>query len=231
MPKGTRETAEQRAIRELAALEKKDTKTTTKRGKKVVGKPFVSDAELFQRQVEKDRKRLEQSKAAERKRIEVLRAEANAPKPPLTAAERGEAAGKATRQTASKIVSPVVKPTQTMYQTASGFFKGVGLTRKKAVGAALTGLISYGAYKIWGQDAPATAPSTTKPSTPTKPDKTKPTNTAPKAPEPAPAPAQTPSTPYNEDASKLFGSTSKGMTSKDLENIFKKSFDKNRYRV
>lgn len=225
MPKRKRETAEQRAIRELAALEKKN--PPAKRGKPIVGKPAVSDEELF-------RKRVEQGNA-ERKRIEALRAEANAPKPPPTPAERGAAAGQAARQTASKVVSPVVKPAKTMYQTASGFFKGAGFTPKGVGKAVVTGLMSYGAYKIWGQDTPATAPSTTKPSTPTKPDKTKPTNTAPKAPEPAPAPAlapdAAPKTPYNEDASKLFGSTSKGMTSKDLENMFKKSSDKNRYRV
>lgn len=217
MPKGKRETAEQRAIRELEALGKNNsgpTKPPTRGGKQNIGKPAVSDDELFQRQVEKDRKRLEQSKAAERKRIEAQRAKVNTPPPPPpTPRQQGQQAAQKLKQA----VSVTTPSAPASVQKGLGFLSEFKPSRRglgKTIVAAGAAALAYGGFKVYGtnsQPEPAKGNPAQNPAGTTKPV------------EPAKAPPTNKTLP---DASKYLG-----MSSKDLENMFKKTQPKNRYTV
>ena len=221
MPKGKRETAEQRAIRELEALGKNNsgsTKPPTRGGKKTIGKPAVSDDELFQRKLENNRKRLEKIRAAEsanlRKEIEAQRAKVNTPPPPPpTPRQQGQQAAQKLKQA----VSVTTPSAPASVQKGLGFLSEFKPSRRglgKAIVAAGAAALAYGGFKVYGtnsQPEPAKGNPAQNPAGTTKPV------------EPAKAPPTNKTLP---DASKYLG-----MSSKDLENMFKKTQPKNRYTV
>lgn len=218
-----KETAEQRARRELAALEKKGqtpAKPPVRGGRQTVGKPAVSNLELSQRQFERDRKRLEKIKAAEKKAAEEAKRKAaeEAAKPSVTPRERGVSAGQNVRTSASRTVAPVVKPATTAVQTTAGFMEGLGIkpTKKGLIKTAIALGASYLGYKgfeAW-QDSnkPAPAPTPTKGVAPTG---------SPQRAAPSDKPAEPPK---KESKGMLIG-----MSTKQLEDQLKKARVKNRY--
>lgn len=222
-----KETAIQKAERELKALETAGAKPAANSGKKGArGKPAVSNAEIEQRKIEERKKALEKQKAAERQRMlnEQKAREAARNRTPPTPREQGAAAAQKLKQTLA-VKAPTAPPP---VQKTLGFLSEFKPTRKgigKALFAAGTAALAYGGYKILGADTTTAAPA--KPAKPAKPATGTGTQKAPAQAAPTVAPQATPAAPvYSPEASQSIG-----MTTKDLEKLFKKTQPKNRYTV
>ena len=216
----SKETAIQKAERELKALEAKGSAPAANSGKKGArGRPAVSNAQL-----EEQRFRQRQ-KEYEIKRAEILKArEALRNRTPPTPREQGAAAAQKLKQTLA-VKAPTAPPP---VQRTLGFLSEFKPTRKgigKALFAAGTAALAYGGYKILGADTTTAAPA--KPAKPAKPATGTGTQKAPAQAAPTVAPQATPAAPvYSPEASQSIG-----MTTKDLEKLFKKTQPKNRYTV